>query len=80
MPDPPDTEELCCGAGVCCDDEKRRRALAKQLRDNDPHLSGAAAMVAADFIHRTYDILPKSLGFGPAFEALEVMARAHPYN
>lgn len=78
MPDPPDNAETCCVIGVCCNEAKRRAALSKQLRANDPHLSQHEADKAADFIHDTYDLLPKAWGFGKAFYKRDEAVRDSP--
>lgn len=76
----PDDAEWCCGAGVCCNETKRRVKLAELLKQAVPHLSQQEATDAADFFHDHFDLLPKSLGFGPAFHKLADLARETEYS
>ena len=77
---PHDEPELCCAMGLCCDQAKRRAVLAKMLKQHVANLSAAEATAVANFIHNEFDLLAKSLGFGPAFQKFAEMAREHPYE
>ena len=78
MPD--DTADQCCAAGICCNHAKRRAALAKMLREHDSRLSERESTTAADFIHDTFDIVPKTLHLHDFLERYATMAREHPYT
>ena len=75
-----DVPDFCCAAGICCNEAKRRAELARILDAAVPHLNASEAAAVADYIHDNFTLLPKSLGFGPAFHALAEMARDHPYE
>lgn len=71
-----DVAELCCAAGACCDDEKRQTELAELITRWCGHHITAAEAAAA--VHEHFILLPKALGFGPAFMAYGDMIRQHP--
>ncbi len=75
-----DNPDLCCGAGICCDEDKRRAKLAQLLQAAVPHLHEREAAAVAAYIHDTFSILPKGLGFDEPFQNFALMARANPYE
>ncbi len=76
----PDEADWCCAAGICCGEQQRRKKLAHLLHHAVPSLSAAQAASIADVIHDRFTILPITLGFGPAFDALDALAREYPYD
>lgn len=70
-----DTQEYCCASGVCCDYDKRRKALAKLLTEHTS-TSHEDAREIADFIHDSFDLLPKAAGLEDVVKYIQ----AHPYR
>jgi hypothetical protein len=77
MPD--DTLDQCCAIGLCCDKDKRRVALAKLIAEA-AHLDPKQAKHVADYLHDTFDLVPKRLGLGDFLKEYAEMAREHPYE